>query len=381
MGLIKWQIKKFFYSRHRFRRINNKKIVFSNFAGQGYSDNPKYIAQELKKRNAEYDLVWCVKDLASHDVPEGIRAVKYGTDECFYEWATAKAWVDNIRNTERPQKRRKQVYLQTWHGSYSPKKSEGASEDVLMPSYVRRAKKDGQQMDAIISGCLLESEVMKDYFWLGKKTEILEYGIPRNDILFNHEVGEKKREEIRRMFEIPENTGVILYMPTYRDDGSMDCYKLDFESIINAFELKFGRPFVAIVRLHPNIRTQWKELDYSAKVINGSLYPDSQELFFAADYLISDYSSAPFDFILLRRPAFLLSLDHESYCKTRGVWDEIEKYPFALSLSCDEFIEKINEFSMDEYWKAVDTYFGKYPMFDTGEAVDKVCDWIEQYLS
>ena len=86
--------------------IDNKKIVLSNFGGRGYGDNPKCIADELLKQNVDCKLVWLVNDMKTI-MPKEIKKVKYGSLRSFYEQATAKIWIDNIRNTERVKKRKK----------------------------------------------------------------------------------------------------------------------------------------------------------------------------------------------------------------------------------------------------------------------------------
>ena len=52
------------------------KIVFISYDGKGYSCNPKYIAEEILRRNLPLDLVWLVNDLNT-PLPEKIRKVSY----------------------------------------------------------------------------------------------------------------------------------------------------------------------------------------------------------------------------------------------------------------------------------------------------------------
>ena len=77
--------------------LKENKIIFDNFAGKGYADNPKYIANELLNRKLDLDLVWLLNDM-EQILPVGIRKVKYNSIKSLYEYATAKVIVDNIRN-------------------------------------------------------------------------------------------------------------------------------------------------------------------------------------------------------------------------------------------------------------------------------------------
>ena len=45
----------------RLLPIDNNKILLSSYYGRGYSDNPKYIADELLK-DKKYRLIWVVND-------------------------------------------------------------------------------------------------------------------------------------------------------------------------------------------------------------------------------------------------------------------------------------------------------------------------------
>ena len=56
------------------------KIVFSNYQENGYGCNPKYIAEEIIKRNIKAELVWLLSKKASqkekNDIPACIKIVK-----------------------------------------------------------------------------------------------------------------------------------------------------------------------------------------------------------------------------------------------------------------------------------------------------------------
>ena len=102
-------------------KIQNNKIVFDNFLGKGYGCNPKYIAEEIIKEQLDYELVWPVKDIKS-EMPQQIRKVKYGSIRALYELATAKVWIDNVRNYKGIDKKEQQFYIQKWHWSIGLKK-------------------------------------------------------------------------------------------------------------------------------------------------------------------------------------------------------------------------------------------------------------------
>ena len=76
--------------------LKTKKVVFGNFYGGGFGDNPKFIAEELLRRNLGFEMYWMLEDTKS-PLPTGIKPVRPNTFAFAYHMATAKFWVDNTR--------------------------------------------------------------------------------------------------------------------------------------------------------------------------------------------------------------------------------------------------------------------------------------------
>lgn len=358
-------------------RIKRNKVVFDNFFGKAYGDNPKYIADEILHQNKKWDLVWLTND-PTVCVPAGIRTVEYGSFKAMREIASAKFFVDNVRNSQRPPKKHGQIYLQTWHGGLGFKKVEGAAEHMLSKSYVAAAKEDGRRCDAILSSCELQTTEYKQFFWLNKDAEILEFGTPRNDILFDEKKASEKKRAVRKIFHISDEKKIILYMPTFRDDGATDGYALDFKAILAAMKMRFCKEFVMLIRLHPNVQSQSSFIVYDDRLMNATKYPDVQELYMAADFLITDYSSAVFDFALLSKPAFLCSLDYEKYKQERGLNEVYESCPFPKAYSNNELIACIQSFCLKDYAKKMKEFLRVWAPFECGEAAKRVAVWMKE---
>ena len=117
---------------YKYLPVDNKKIVFSNFAGNNYGCNPKYISEELLKENINCKIVWLIKDLKhfNKDFPPQVKLIDIKSERAIYELATAKIWVDNVRKVNLFKrglsKKENQKYIQTWHGSLGIKKIENA---------------------------------------------------------------------------------------------------------------------------------------------------------------------------------------------------------------------------------------------------------------
>lgn len=359
--------------------IKKQKIVFSNFYGRGYGDNPKYISEEIIRQKLPFDIVWLINN-KNEEFPNNIRTVKYGSIRAMYELATAKVWIDNVRATVRPKKRKKQIYLQTWHSAGGVKKLEAENEEILPNEYIKSAKLDGSICDAILSSSWSQYEKMRKYFWLNENTEILKYGSPRNDILFNYNYKILMKNKIRKKYNISKLNNVILYMPTFRDNGSQEGYGIQLDKVLEAFRYRFNENFIVLVRFHPNVEKLSNIIKYNDKIINVTHYEDVQELYTIADFLISDYSSAPFDFTLLKKPVFLCTLDKKNY--VRGLSSIFDRLPFSISETNEELIYNIKTFEEDKYWNDIEKFMKtEWISYDEGNAAFKTVKWIKEKIN
>lgn len=120
-----------------FCKIKNNKIVVCSFYGKGYSDNPKYIVEELLNRNLNVDIVWLLDNPSMYILPNKIRKIRIFSIKSVYELLTAKVWIDNCRkyffyNIFKPNGT---IYIQTWHGGIGLKRAEKEVENHLAKSY------------------------------------------------------------------------------------------------------------------------------------------------------------------------------------------------------------------------------------------------------
>ena len=90
--------------------VKNNKIVFQSYYGRGYSDNPKYLAEALRKSGKALDFVWVTNGREDSAVPDGFRVVRFRGLRYIYEMSTAKVWVDNSRK-EYCMKKKNQYYM------------------------------------------------------------------------------------------------------------------------------------------------------------------------------------------------------------------------------------------------------------------------------
>lgn len=95
--------------------IKKKLISVCTFEGKGgFGCNPKYIVQELHRRNPDYEFVWFVNDMTK-EFPDYIKKVPNTTLSRAYWLTRSKLWIDNYRKPYGTVKRKGQYYLNVNH--------------------------------------------------------------------------------------------------------------------------------------------------------------------------------------------------------------------------------------------------------------------------
>lgn len=356
--------------------IKKNKIVISSYYGRGYGDNPKYIVEELLKRDLDLEIVWLVKDKKeAATLPAGVKPAIYNSCNAVYHLSTAKVWIDNCRKAYLF-KKKSQYYMQTWHG-FALKRIEKDVADTFPPYYIKEASKDAAGTDVIVSDSRFMTGIYKNSFWYDG--EVCEWGSPRNDCIINPVSDNSKK--VRAALSIKEDTKTVLYAPTFRADHSTECYALDYGRLISTLEKRFGEKFTVLVRLHPNIVHKCSDIPFSERVVNATLYPDMQELLEFADIVISDYSSLMFDFSMMFKPCFQFATDIEAYKADRNFYFELDKLPFDLAHNNDELEKALLEFDDGVYRSKLSDFFESVGMIRDGLASKRCADRIIQVIN
>ena len=128
-----------------------------------------------------------------------------------------------------------------------------------------------------------------------------------------------------------------------------------------------------VVRLHPNLLINQaiaRIHEMFPNAIDASLYPDMQELLYAADILITDYSATMFDFMYSHKPCFLYVPDVDTY--DRGFYWKIKDLPFPSFKESKYISETINEFDNQSYLTAINRFLKRIGDCESGHASEKI---------
>ncbi len=355
--------------------IKKRKIFITSYYGKGYGDNPKYIIEALLRKEKNVKIIWAIRKESDKSIfPEQVQLVYNYSIHSIYHLATAKIWIDNCRKIP-IMKRKKQVYIQTWHG-FALKRIEKDAENVLSKNYVRFARRDSKKINIIVSDSQFMTRIYQKSFWYNGA--IVEWGMPRTDIIVKG--GNFNRESFFDFYHLDITKKIILYAPTFRANQSTSVYNIDYNILQRTCKEKFGEDFVVLVRLHPNIMKKCNDLMFNNNVINMTYYPDIQELLLLADICITDYSSLMFDFALSKKPCFLFATDIELYKKDRNFYFDIEKLPFPLCKDNPQLQKSILDFDMKQYNMDLEAFFDKVGMIRDGKASERCVRFIEEQM-
>lgn len=374
MSITKKLQKGLAWTSGRLLPIQKNKVVFTSFYGRGASDNPKAIVDELVKRPEQLDIVWLANDPAHAGVPAGVRVVQYDTPEAIRELCTARVWVDNCRKGARV-KKAGQYYMQTWHG-FALKRIERDVADQLSKedaTYAQYAQRDSRQIDVIVSDSSFMTDIYLRSFWYDGP--VMEYGAPRNDILIQPPADAK--QTVGKALGLPADCKLAMYAPTFRADGSLDAYNMDYHAACAALQQRFGGRWIMLIRLHPHVMQKAKDLQFDGQTtFDATAFDDMQLLLSACDAVITDYSSLMFDFALTRRPCFQYASDIDAYKNDRNFYFPIDETPFPLARDNAEMARNIASFDEADYRKQCDAFYEKMGFRADGQASARCVDWI-----
>ncbi|WP_375004603.1 CDP-glycerol glycerophosphotransferase family protein [Bacillus velezensis] len=199
--------------------------------------------------------------------------------------------------------------IQVWHANGSLKKFglEDVTNQNRPASDISRFKKVYRSFDFVTVGSDAMADVFKKSFGI-RDGQLLKTGVPLTDVYYEEHKPELKHKWPKK---------IILYAPTFRD-YDMQSFRLPFteEQLTNAL----NGEYMLLVKLHPAV-LHHISASFESELIKNVSDMRLHDLLKAADILITDYSSVPFEFALLNKPIFFFTYDLEEYDQKRGLID------------------------------------------------------------
>ncbi len=176
-------------------------------------------------------------------------------------------------------------------------------------------------------------------------------GIPRTDVFFNNELKQNLLENVRNKYGLPSDKKIILFAPTFRGNNRASAHYQD-DLDFSIMKENIGNNYIILLKLHPWITEKYQiNDDLKDFLFDVSDYPDINELMMISDIMITDYSSAIFEYSLLEKPMMFFASDYYDYIDERGFYIDFRKdlpgkvYTDTLSMAKDI---KNSNFDMDK---------------------------------
>lgn len=387
--------------------IKRNRISICTFEGKGgFGCNPKYIVQELHRRNEDYEFIWFVNNMQK-EFPSYVKKVPNTLWSRAYWLSTSKVWIDNYRKPYGTCKRKRQYYLNTWHGTIGFK-SMGLWRGEAFSKMAYLVSKNDSDMidDAIIDSKWCEEVWPKGLVYNG---ECLRTGAPRCDILYGNR--SRYKEAFRKQYGISKEAKVVMFAPTFRESATKgkrtvfsEEWTLDFERLLRNLKLRFEGDWYLCLRLHPQVASEIKQYRkglLQEKVIDVSWADDLYEILAAMDAFVTDYSSAAMDASYAHIPVFIYADDIEKYMNERGsmLWNmstDSKKpvtnnkemtpkidvvLPYSIAQNNDELEENILNFQESKYISMMKQFESSVELVFDGNASRRVADRVRSYMN
>lgn len=320
----------------RFCRVKENRLVFKNRENLDFTDNPRAFFDYLMKigYNEKYQIIWLVsKPEKFHNLKyKNVKFVtaenKYGWNSCraYYYAATAKYFFFSHNTQDLLDYGCKgRTIINLWHGcGYK-----GAEQGVR--ANTNKSAPTGFDYGLVPGPLFVET---KSVAWNCPREKILPIGYPRYDWMLAPSMD--KAAALKKLFQWENPSGkAVIWLPTFRQSNLKGCREGEIRmpyqlpAIQGMEEMKKldaylrGQNVLLIIKKHP-LQTKWSQegqfsnIRYVTEEMLEKADLQLAELMGVCDGLISDYSSAAVDFMLLDRPIGYVLTDFKEYEEKRG---------------------------------------------------------------
>lgn len=357
-----------------FLPLKKNRIMFYANNRKGYVCNPAALMDAIwRNYPGEYELIWVTRFPESCEALDDIIVVKQRSLAYFKYFIRTKYMITNDMIDEALVKKRGQIFLSTWHGGGAYKKvgMSTRSEDI---HFAQNFQKWYGRLDYFVSSCQKCTDMYAEAFGLDKQS-FLATGTPRNDIFFaNHE---EINQRVRSFYELSEQTKILLFAPSFQMSAP-EKEHYDREELIKVTKQlheRTGTPWVTLYRSH-YLRDEEKN-EESSLLLDGNAYYEMQDLLYAADVLVTDFSSCIWDFSFTGRPILMLEnrlLEYEK--EDRGFFVPQETWPYLKVGGIQDLVDVISTNIDKDFSSAYAKHWEEMGSFETGNACNLIINTV-----
>ena len=203
-------------------------------------------------------------------------------------------------------KRPGQKYIQLWHATGSGKKF-GLDGTPFFPGVDRLYHMDYDLVTVSGEGA---REHFASAFGLSA-AKVQATGVARTDDFFDDAFAEDARHRIYNVYPQLQEKQVILYAPSFRDIPGVPRASFQPELDFTALSESLPENQIFVICPHPVMTEPILDSD-NDNILEVRDF-STNEMMFASDTLITDYSSVMFEYLFLRKPMAFYCYDYDSY--------------------------------------------------------------------
>lgn len=296
--------------------------LFGAWYGERFADNSRYLYTYMVKERPKIRVIWITNDknIWKSNTNSGF--------ETYMKWSLKGIWFSLQAKYVFVTSRKQDVneffingatLINLWHGS--PLKKIGADDkyskvnSFFYSKVVKTVFPISYEFnyDFVISNAAVFSEKMASAFNL-EVSNVLETGCPRNDVFFS-KTKDSFNIELAKRFP---GAKIVYYLPTFRNSATPKNIFTQEDYNQTRVEAFLQRENIVLVNKGHFVEAK-KGLSGSSensRIIHLKDSDTSSDINFMlkdADGLITDYSSAFFDFLLTERPIVFAAFDLQEY--------------------------------------------------------------------
>ncbi len=300
----------FVYFINKWRPINKNLVIFADAHHNKIPFNMKLVKENIEKKQniiiKEYYL-----DFAKVSSLESlIFSFKFMKD---YSRAGYVFICDNFLPISSCKKKKKTKVVQLWHACGSLKKFGYDAKDDIPKFYKGHVYKNYDLVTVSSQYCIKPfKSAMRQ-----KNNIVKSCGISRTDYYYNKQFKHRAKDKFFKEHRCAKGKKIVLWAPTFRGNA-IDPYFEGSDKIKILEEKLEKHDFYLVTKFHPHYNKN--ENLRTSKLL-------TEELITVADFLITDYSSVLFDFLLLKDNLILFNPDLFNYQKNRGFYLNYDDIP------------------------------------------------------
>lgn len=301
------------------RPVRADRILFLSDSRAGFSGNVAFLREEILRQEPNAEVIGIFKPR--------LRARRPLADIVRLPWLVASAHtivLDDLYPLIYPSRIRSGTrLLQVWHAAGAFKRV-GYSREGLPGGPARGTLAHRNYTDATVSAESIRGDYAEAFAIPVDRVHAA--GVPRTDAFFDEATVTASAAAVRERYGLPDSSKIALFAPTFRGNGQLTAH-FDYDSVDwDELGERLGPQWTVLVKMHPFVPSLRSARPGVTKVVDVSDDREITELMMAADVLVTDYSSAIFEFALLGRPIVFFCPDLEQYTADRDFYYPFEQY-------------------------------------------------------